>query len=404
MDYYNKYLKYKEKYLSLKDILTQSDRIKEKYISLKDILTQSDRIKEKYLSLKDILTQSDNKIDLIGGKRKSKKNKREISNKLEITVLKQGTPSKNVLSVCYFTMKDAYRSVEKYKTNLKFLLISKHQLKDFETRIYTDDSGKDYALEVSKDDPTVSVYHYNYPPLREEIGHIGTFGTFIRFLPLFEKGLEIVYITDIDIPYNYLTPTILDNFIQSKAKFGYRSYVCNEIKAFGRSYSIIANTIISLHTFPKELFDNYLEDLVNPSNELKKDIELLNIENSHKKKVFSKIPYGIDERFLNKNIYNYLVDKNIKCYILKDYIRAEFYLRVQKLLSPEDRELIFIHIYKDTPESFIKLKKVFEEKLPLIKDRYPCIAKDMLQQMKNFKKSFIIPLIKTGKELNENIY
>jgi len=56
MDYKNKYLKYKGKYLALKelDIFTQSKGIKDKYLALKelDIYTQSKGIKGKYLSLK----------------------------------------------------------------------------------------------------------------------------------------------------------------------------------------------------------------------------------------------------------------------------------------------------------------------------------------------------------------
>ena len=56
MEYKEKYLKYKKKYLDLKqDIFTQSGGIKGKYLALKqDIFTQSGGIKEKYLALKQI--------------------------------------------------------------------------------------------------------------------------------------------------------------------------------------------------------------------------------------------------------------------------------------------------------------------------------------------------------------
>lgn len=58
MNYQKKYLKYKNKYLSLKDIYTQSKEIKNKYLALKerDISTQSNGIKEKYLDLKNKIT------------------------------------------------------------------------------------------------------------------------------------------------------------------------------------------------------------------------------------------------------------------------------------------------------------------------------------------------------------
>jgi len=398
MDYYDKYLKYKEKYLSLKDILTQSDRIKEKYLFLKDILTQSDQI--------------------IGGKRRSKKNKREIFNQLEITVLKQGKKSDKVISCSYFTSTDAYRKVEKYQKSLRRFLVFKDQFDGFETRIYTDDTTKDFALEISKNDPSISIYHYNFPPLREEKGilfedgvssgprgHIGTFGTFVRFLPLFEKGLKIVCISDIDSPWHYLEPAILNDPIKSKAQFSYRSFVCYENRLYGRSYSILAGTMLSFITFPIEILNKFLNELVYPSDKLKKDIEALNKEN---KSLFynykeTKIPYGIDEVFTNKILYNYLILKNIRCYILKDYGYAGVYLRSEKLITPKEHELIYNYEFKPNQNNFNELKKVYEKKVPMIIDKHPCLN-DMLLNMDKMKSSFVIPLIKTGKELDEELY
>jgi len=402
MDYYDKYIKYKQKYLSLKDAFVQSDRIKEKYLSLKDIFTQSDRNKQKYLDLKDPngFVQSDNKINLIGGKRKYK---REVSDKLEIKILKQGIPYKNVISVCYFTMKDAYRNVEKYQKNLRLFLYKKNHLKGFETRIYTDDSGKDFALEVSKNDPYVSVYHYNFPPLREEIGHIGTFGTYIRFLPLFEFGLQTVWISDIDIPNYYLNPILISDSKKSGAQFCYRTYLCYENTKYGRSYSIVANTILSFMTFPIEIFNTFLNDLVIQPKQLKKYIEEMNESNKSSKKPYSLIPYGIDELFMNHNIYDYLINNNIKCYILKDYLYVSSYLIHDKLLTKEEDDLFYKYYYNQNDDLVAKILKVFKKKLPFIADKYECVQ-DMLSNINSFKHSFIKILIKTGQELNENIY
>ena len=38
---------------------------------------------------------------------------------IDITILKQGIPSKKVLSVSFYTMKDAYRIKEKYETKFR---------------------------------------------------------------------------------------------------------------------------------------------------------------------------------------------------------------------------------------------------------------------------------------------
>jgi len=367
MDYYYKYIKYRQKYLSLKDAFVQSDT--------------SDRI--------------------LGGKRRSIKNKRNISNQLEIKILKQGIKSDKVLSCSYFTMKDAYRRVEKYQNNLINFFESKKQLKGFETRIYTDDSGRDFALEVAKNDPTVSVYHFNFPPLREEIGHIGTFGTMIRFLPLFEKKLKIVWISDIDIPKNYLDPLIVSNAQKSNVDFCYRTYVCYERKLYGRIYSILAGTMVSFITFPIKIFNNFLNDLLLPSNELSLYLDQLNKGNQLKGKPYSKIPYGFDEIFTNQIIYNYLIKKSLKCYILKDYINAGKYLNHSKLLSIEENKLINNYYYKPSYDLFQKIKKIFKDLLPLLTE-HECLQ-DMLKVIDSFKTSLILPIIRIGKELDEKI-
>ena len=347
MDYYYKYLKYKQKYFDLKD---------------QNGFAQSDRIKIKYFDLKESIAQSDTSDRLIGGKKRTKKNKREVSNQLEITILKQGIKSDKVLSCSYFTMKDAYRQVEKYQNNLKKFLESKKQLKGFETRIYTDDSGKDFALEVAKNDPTVSIYHFNFSPLREDIGHIGTFGTYVRFLPLFEKGLKTVWISDIDIPNHYLDPSILIDAQKENVDFCYRTYVCNETRLYSRSYNILAGTIISFTTFSKKLFDNFLNDLILPNEKLLIIINNLNEKNQKRNKPYSKIPYGIDEIFINHNLVkSKTLDKNQTEY-LKSILSFFSNSKIERL------ELIYKH-FNEFKEVSIKEPKTktfnlkFKEKL-----------------------------------------
>jgi hypothetical protein len=107
---------------------------------------------------------------------------------IEIQILKQGTELKKVISVSFFTMKDAYRPANKYRISLiHFLDNVSRKRPEFSVRIYTDDSAKDECIRIAKKFSNVSVYHFNLPELREEVGHLGTFGTFPRFLPLFEK-------------------------------------------------------------------------------------------------------------------------------------------------------------------------------------------------------------------------
>jgi len=316
------------------------------------------------------------------------KTRKILRTSLNITILKQGRPSKKVLSVCFFTMKDAYRAKEKYERYFIKFLYQKRVLKGFETRVYTDDSGKDFIMDAVKDDLFVSVYHYNYTPLREEIGHIGTFGTMMRFLPLFEPGLTIVWISDIDIPGYYLDPS----FLTVNRDFIFRSFPAYKIGLYNRPYSIVANMIISFKTFPKELFYKYIQDLTHPEGKLKLYIENQNKQNELAKKPYSKIPYGIDEYFMNNIMYDYIITSLFKTYIVLDYGQVFTYLRYTKMLTEEEDTLYYTYMLYPNFNLFQKLKKIYMEKAPLIEDKYPGI-------LTTFKNSFIKIHRKTGTEL-----
>jgi hypothetical protein len=271
------------------------------------------------------------------------KTRKSPRNRLEITIIKKGIRSKKVISCCFFTMTDAYRDVEKYKKNFMKFLYQKHVLKGFETRVYTDNSGKDFILKVTKQDPMVTVYHFNYAPLREKIGHIGTLGTMIRFLPLFEPGLEVVWISDIDIPDSYLDLsylTVHDDFI-------FRSFPDYKIGLYNRPYSILAGTIISYVTFPNYLLYTFLQDLTKPEGKLKQYIEDQNKHNqdSSRPKPYSTVPYGIDEYFMNTIIYNYIVQSLFKIYIEKAPLIAD---RYPSIIQSFTDSFIKIHRKKGT--------------------------------------------------------
>jgi len=343
---------------------------------------------------------------------KTRKSKRV--QEIEITILKQGNPSKKVLSVSFYTMKDAYRRKEKYETNLKLFLKHKKILKGFETRIYTDDSGKDFALEAAKNDPTVSVYHFNYPPLREEEGHVGVFGSLVRFLPFFEPGLEIVWESDIDIyndPYTFLNPMYIAKMKATNATFSYRSCLCYEeinSKIYNRAYTIICNTMISTKVFPKKLFYDFLSLLLNPTDTMKTNLQSLNNQLEKRGKPTSHVPYLTDELFLNTTFYDYLIDTKVKCCVVNDYNFIQYMLMVNRLLSEGDEKLFQIYKKYHTKSLFEKVKQIYKEKLPLLVKKVPC-AQEMIDRFDVITKngprvdSFIEFLPRVGKELDHRI-
>ena len=321
---------------------------------------------------------------------------------LKLTVLKQGRPSKNVLSVSFFKMKDPYKTKENfYEGNLILFLHQKNRFRGFEIRIYTDNSGKDFTMNAVKDDPTVTVIHFNDPRFREESIHSGTFATFIRFLPLFEPGLEIVWVSDIDVPDSYLNLSFLSSMKAHNATFSYMNYACYEKKVYGRPYTILAGTMISMHTFPKQLFTNFIDELANPTTSLQTSIDALNKISTERGRPSYKIPYGIDEVFTNGPLYNYLIDQSISCFIRKDYEYSKSYL--YSIVSKEDYFIFYQYYRNPTHQLFEKAKSIFKKNLPSVVHQHPCLQ-EMLKIVDTFKTSFMKMFIKTGKELNESLY
>ena len=89
---------------------------------------------------------------------------------IEIQILRQGIIHPNVMSTSFFTMGDSYRSFNKYQSYLETFFKQSSKLKNFEVRVYTDDTGKDFALTASKNYPNVSIYHFNCAEFRDRGG------------------------------------------------------------------------------------------------------------------------------------------------------------------------------------------------------------------------------------------
>jgi hypothetical protein len=315
---------------------------------------------------------------------------------IELRILKQGLETPNVISVSFFTMNDAYRKFDQYTANLKnFCKLS--AIPGFCTRIYTDDSGQDVAVDVAEKYPHVSVIHFNCPEFREDVGHVGTFGTIARFLPLFEKGLDIVWVSDIDIPANYLDPKRVTNMDDAGAQVSFITFLCYQNKPYGRNYTILAGTILSRITFPKQMLTRFLTKILNQG--FNDTIEKLNEVNNIKNKVPSKFPYGTDEIFTNTSFYDYIVRHDIKCLVPKDYSRAGVYLGFKGLLTEKEKDLFTRYYRTLNPDYVSKLKQIIKTKLPELVPQYPCL-KEVLDVLPQLRTSLFKSYVVKGKELD----
>jgi hypothetical protein len=195
---------------------------------------------------------------------------------------------------------------------------------------------------------------------------------------------------DIDIPNDYLNLSVLS----SDDDFIYRSYPAYKIGLYHRPYTIIANTMISYVTFPKHLFYNFLQELTSPEGKLKQYIEDQNKHNqeSTRPKPYSRIPYGIDEYFMNMVVYDYIIQSLMKTRVLLDYRHVFVDLRHLKLISDDEDAMYYTYSLYPNSSLFDKLKKIYMEKAPLIEDKYPGI-------ITSFTDSFIKVYRKKGTEL-----
>jgi len=313
---------------------------------------------------------------------------------IEITILKQGIQSRNVLTSCFFTVGEAYRDFRQYTGNLKRFLLQAEKLKDFEVRIYTDDTGKDIALEVTQDYPRASVLHYNCPEFRSGRGHVGMFGTLVRFMPMFED-LDTVWSSDIDVPDSYLNHKIFERVKNSKCDFMLSTFICYERKVWGRKYTMLAGKLISRIQFPRALLTRFLNNFTN--GKMEEVVERLNVQN--KRKPRSDFPYGMDELFLNTYMYNWLSERSSRVLVQKDYLPSDF---GWWSTDPENSKRVMRYYYGDSSHSnFLKIKKTLESALLerlAGEEVLPCY-KDLQENLPKLKDSFIRFFLIPGSEM-----
>lgn len=202
-----------------------------------------------------------------------------------------------ILAVSLFRMKSAYRSFEKYLTHAKqFITLAKKMLPDWTIRFYTDDS----VPEITQLDAEIVKYRCDEFWDSESSTHEGVFGTFMRFLPLFESH-EIVAVSDIDTAKTVLNS--IQYLEQHSKEFGCLNVSCNSGWApLDHKFNILAGGMVSKIKFPKQLLTNFLTKIKSGKVEVhavkKTDVDTI-------------LPYSADEVFLNTVFYEYLIKHNI---------------------------------------------------------------------------------------------
>jgi hypothetical protein len=282
-------------------------------------------------------------------------------------------------------MTSGYRDFGRYQSHFYKFLGQTRRLKDFETRVYVDDTTKDFCLKASEGMNHISIYHFDCPEFREGEGHIGTFGTFARFLPLFEKDHEIVWISDIDVPDTFLDTRLLDILDESGADVFIHNFLCYTRKPWAIvEYPILAGSFISKIQFPKQSLTRFLNNLLRGTyDEL---IEQINTYNT-RKEPNELAPYGIDEYFLNNMIYNYIAKHKIPVAVYKNY-SIEPLIKYSSGITEQEKTILTRYYLYPSLDVFKKVKDIFDKYGPQFIEKYPCMS-EYFENRDSFTRSFI---------------
>jgi len=226
---------------------------------------------------------------------------------------------KILLSVSIFKMIRSYRKFDKYLEYLSIIINLYASSTHIDIRVYFDDSCLSELNSFIKKYKNVEFYKFNYQQLRIDKYHEGTFGSFIRFLPIHENEYEFVWISDLE-PYKFF----LDNNLLTKINNNEINTIFYSKPYYGtpwidknNDYPIINMFIITNQKIPIEIFNTYLTDLIsNKYNEIKKKLMKYRQSYYHNLDIIDKFPYGMDEYYSNNIIYNYLYTK--KTWVIYD--------------------------------------------------------------------------------------
>ena len=303
----------------------------------------------------------------------------------EINILKQGISSTKILSCSFFRMSSGYRDFGKYQSHFYRFLGQTRRLKDFETRVYVDNTTKEFCLKASEGMNHISIYHFDCPEFREGDGHIGTFGTFARFLPLFEKGHDIVWISDIDVPDSFLNIQFLDILDQSGADVFIHNFLCYTRKPWANvEYPILAGSFISKIQFPKQSMTRFLNNLLKGTyDELISEINAYNT----RKQPNAIAPYGIDEYFLNTVLYKYIAKHDIPVVVYKNY-SIEPLIKYSSGITAQETNILTKYYLYPSQELFKKVRDIFDIYGPPLIEKYPCLT-EYFENRDSFTRSFI---------------
>jgi len=284
---------------------------------------------------------------------------------------------KILLSVSIFKKLRSYRKFNKYLEYLYILIKLYLANPNIDIRVYFDESCQIELNPIIKKYKNVEFYKFNYQPLRLDKYHVGTFGSFIRFLPIHENEYELVWISDLE-PYRFF----LDDNLMRKINnneintiFYSKPYYGTPWIKKNNEYPIINMFIITNQKISIEIFNTYLTDLLsNKYDKIKKKCIQYRIsyyKNDMDYEFDEKFPYGMDEYYSNNIIYNYLFTK--KTWIVYD---VNPILLIRKIRKNSELILLIYNLCVDVYN--VNDSKIIKDLLTAIKALINKVGEDTL--------------------------
>lgn len=265
------------------------------------------------------------------------------------------TVKKNIVSCSFFKMIYPYKYFGKYINGLRNLIkFVESELKGFRIRIFIDLSIWDdkKIRHILTSNNIVEPVLYSCPSYMESDGihHYGTFGTVVRFFPMFDfdnNDADHIVVADIELQEHDLR--LIPSFYQTSIKyelnasliyFGNFFYKNDGTKSYPYNF---AGRMLCLKTIPKVALTDFMDNIY--------EIDTQYTQYSNKQTA-PVIKYGIDEVFLNVFLIPYLINNDITvgCYAKYNMMYIFFYNAVRILrdpLSPKYVKYIMGDIYDD---------------------------------------------------------
>jgi hypothetical protein len=316
----------------------------------------------------------------------------------------------NIVSCVFFRKYESYKDISRYVDGLTNIINKFNKLlPSFRLRIYHDYSSLEIIKNILKEsnilDELIELYEYDIPFFKEERDktyHMGTIGSFIRYLPLFNIDYHKVdrcLIHDIDNDFKDYTKNVIKFCDDNKLPFSYRSRFCyNDIRITCTNddtlsqFPIISSFVYQTISTPYNILSDFIEDLY-----INNDIVLMKLIKDCK--IISMYEYGIDEIFINSIYVKYFYKNKIKIApilfnhvnILKgltnyfDYIETTTDLAIYWKFVCEFFEIIDIKLDNKLQDKNV-LVKILEDDEPRLKKRINMIfySKSLINKVRLF--------------------